>query len=103
MAKSTDNNKSRYLQGGETQILEKRLGWWERKIIPKRDDDLKFVITDKYVGRPDLISYDVYQTPDLMWLVLQYNNILDPTLEIVEGKELTLPTPSRVILSILTG
>lgn len=102
MAKSTDNPKSRYVQGGTTEELEKSLGWWERKIIPRRDDDIAYVIPVDKVGRPDLISYEIYGTPDLMWLILQYNNILDPTLEMDAGVELFLPTPSRVAVSLIT-
>lgn len=100
--KSTSNPKSRYVQGGTTDIFKNRLGWWERKIIPRRDDDIRYVVTNKQAGKPWLISNEIYKTPDLMWLVLQYNNILDPTLEIIVGKELFLPSPSRVLLTILT-
>lgn len=102
MAKSTDNPISRYVQGGVTDVLEKSLGWWERIDIPKRDDDITYIVPVEYVIRPDLIAYDVYGSPDLLWLVLQFNNILDPTTELYAGKELRLPTPSRVRLSVLT-
>lgn len=102
MAKSTDNKKSRYVQGGETEEFQKRLGIWDRKTIPYRDDDITHVVSNEEAGRPDLISYNVYGTPDLMWLVLQFNNILDPTLELDVDTELRLPTPERVLLAIVT-
>lgn len=101
-ANSISNPKSRYVQGGTTDIFKKRLGWWERKIIPKRDDDIIHIITNEQVDKPWLISNKIYNTPDLLWLVLQYNDILDPTIELFVGKELRLPSPSRVLLTILT-
>lgn len=102
MASSLDNKRSRYVQGGTTEEFKKRLGWWERRLIPRRDDDIIYTITSDDVGRPDLISYNVYGTAELLWLVLQYNNILDPTTELNIGTELILPSPTRAILSIIT-
>lgn len=102
MAKSTDNPVSRYLQGGTTEVFEKRLGWWERRTITERDDDIVYIIPKEYEHRPDRVSNHFYGTPDLMWLVLQYNKILDVTTEFVVGKEIKLPNRSRVSLTILT-
>ena len=46
-------------------------------LITKAIDDLKITISAKYVKRPDLLAYDLYGRPDLMWFVLQYNDILN--------------------------
>ena len=99
---STRNRNSRYVQGGTTDIYTNRLGWWERRIIPRADDDLRLVIQRNEGQRPDLISQRAYGKAVYAWLVLQYNNIVDPEEELVPGKELFLPTEQRLILDIIT-
>lgn len=95
--------QSRYTQGGTTFTYPRRLGWWERRIIAPRDDDLFVTVTNRQSRRPDLIAYDYYKNSDLTWLVLQYNNIVDVNVELLEGAEIRLPAPQRVLLSILTN
>ena len=99
--RSTDRKMSRYVQGGETFRTNVRLKWWEKRIFPKKDTDLFFEITPKYVGRPDLIAFDVYNNVALNWLVLQYNTIMDINLELVAGKIIRLPRKDRVIFDII--
>ena len=98
---SVENKSGRYVQGGDTFVHEKRLGWWERLDIEERQDDEDFIVTGKYVGRPDLIAYDKWGKANLAWLVLQYNNIVDLTEELVEGALLVLPSQRRVVTGIL--
>ena len=100
-AKSTDKRLSRYVQGGTTDIFEKRLGWWDRSIQPFNDDDDILTITAKYDQRPHLVAYDWYGERDLMWLVLEYNTILDVTVEFVVGTEIRLPKKARVFREML--
>lgn len=99
---STKNKNSRYVQGGKTTVYSNRLGWWEKRKIPSHYSDETFVVTGKYVGRPDLIAYKKYNQASLMWLVLQYNNIVDVNEELKEGSVIKLPTHERVALQILT-
>lgn len=99
--KSNYNGKTRYAFGGGVVDNGQMLGWWERTIFPSSVSDIPFPITSKYVNRPDLVAYDMYGASTLMWLVLQYNNILDPSLELVEGTILTLPTKTRVLTEIM--
>lgn len=91
---------SRYVQGGTTEMLGTKIGWWERTILFERSDDIKFTLTSKYHQRPDLLSFAAYGKTSYMWLILQYNNILDINIEFVEGKEIALPSPSRVSFEI---
>lgn len=88
--------KTRYRSGGSTESFPTRLGWWERTIYQPSRDDVEYVIEDRYSLRPDLLAYDVYGSPQYMWLILQYNNILDINLEFISGKTISLPTPTRV-------
>lgn len=49
-----------------------------------------FTVTGKYNHRFDLISYEVYQIPDLYWVIALYNNIIDPFEDIV-GRTFEIP------------
>lgn len=98
---SVEETKSRYSVGGETTSYANRLGWWERKIIPEDDTDLLITLDRTYAYRPDLVAADYYNNSTLMWLVLQFNNIVDINEEFTEGKEIRLPHPARVTFEIL--
>lgn len=100
---STQKETSRYTQCGTTFTFPRRLGWWERRELRQQDDDIFTTVTTRQAQRPDLIAFDFYQNSSLMWLVLQYNNIVDPVVELVEGTEIRLPNQQRVQLSILTN
>lgn len=95
---------TRYNQGGYTDEFEKRLGWWEQDITIGHDDvtDIYVLIDSKYDKRPDLLAYKYYKKSTLAWLILQYNNMVDPTEEFVAGKTIIIPSPSRVLFEILT-
>lgn len=102
--KSSLNRKySRIVLGGTTDVLNdgRELGWWEKKEFPKnQNDDINFIITLEYSCRPDKISYYMYGREDLMWLVLQYNNIVDINEELIAGKTITLPSYQRTLYSL---
>jgi len=99
---STNNRNSRLVQGGLTNIYSKRLGWWEKRKFNKQDNDFVVTVQPYEAARPDLISQRVYGKAVYAWLVLQYNNIIDPETELVAGAIITLPTQSRLILDIIT-
>ena len=103
MAKVTSMTQrdSRYTQGGTTTVYPGRLGWWDRKVFPRDSTDFTFVLTPDYHRRPWRLAKDLYGKETRMWLILQYNNIVDINTEFVTGKELTLPTPQRVMFSFL--
>lgn len=96
--------KSRYVQGGETDLKKKRLGWWERYTDIPRDDatDITINVTPGYANRPDLIAFDYYSNANLAWIVLQYNDIIDIKEELIAGKTITIPSKQRVYFSIMT-
>ncbi len=99
---SADQSKSRYTQGGVVDRFQNRLGWWERFTLPRRSDDVTFIITRQYERRPELVAFSMYGQVSLMWLVLQYNQIVDINTEFVAGKTLVLPTFARVQTNILS-
>jgi hypothetical protein len=61
--------------------------------IPKLPDDLQFKINQTYQYRPDLLSFDLYETPSLWWVFYQRNpNALSaPPLDFSEGVTIYLP------------
>lgn len=94
---------SRYVQGGLTDVFSDRLGWWDGYQLTTAPDDIPpFALQAKYDTRPDLLAYDTYGKSTLMWLVLQYNLIVDINTEFVTGAIITLPSKSRVFSSILS-
>lgn len=95
------SNNSRYIKGGTSVIMKDRIGWWNRTIFEKSADDFQLVIGPKYHKRPHLVAFDIYGKSELMWFVLQYNNIIDVTTEFVEGVSITLPLPRRVQMNLL--
>lgn len=100
---STDVHRSRYVQGGTTERYPTRLGWWSRKPMSKSDTDITITINNRYHQRPWLVAADVYGADNLEWVILQYNCILDVVEEFVMGKVITIPTPQRLNLEILSN
>lgn len=95
-------NRSRYVQGGSTDRYPTRLGWWERRILPKSDTDIFVTITKTYEYRPWLVAYDYLGSESLEWVVLQYNNVLDVMEDFKIGAVIQLPTLQRLNLEILS-
>lgn len=99
---STDNNRSRYVQGGTTDRYPTRLGWWDRRSLPTDDSDISVTIDARYQYRPWMVAYDYFGSESLEWVVLQYNNILDTMEEFTQGTVIKLPTQQRLNLEILS-
>ena len=49
------------------------------------------IVPSGFRGRPDLLSFHVYGTPDYWWLLLLANDIVDPYEELKEGIQLKIP------------
>lgn len=104
MKRSDQYNKGRYSQGGKVSVLGggTRLGWWERKVLPKDSSDVPFTITPKYKYRPDRLAYDIYGDSELQWFVMQYNNVTDLFVDFNVGKVVSLPTKTRLYTELLS-
>lgn len=94
------NERSRYVQGGIVEEFTRRLGWWERRIFSRKVDDFRYTILPSENRRPDLVARKFYGTESYMWMVLQFNNIVDIEDEFKGGKEIMLPTEKRVLEQI---
>lgn len=88
--------EGRYTQGGRSDIYSSRIGWWERRVLPTHSTDIVFEISTRTEFRPDLISYETYGVAIYAWMVMQFNNIVDPNLELTAGTRITLPSPERL-------
>ena len=87
---ATYDSTSPYFETGYNQFY---LDVMINRPIPKEDDDLQFTINNTYQYRPDLLAYDLYQTPSLWWVFYQRNpNTLQaPPLDFTIGKIIYLP------------
>lgn len=103
MASSLEKRNSRFVQGGTTDTTTfKGLGFWQRKIFPKDHSDVSIILEAKYDRSPWKLAFDVYNDVTLQWFILQYNNILDPEVEFIAGKQIMLPTPNRLRVGLLS-
>jgi len=96
--------QSRMLNGGDTDIKGNKLGWWERKDFEKNiNTDIRIIIPQIFNKRPDLLAYRIYRNPNLFWLILQYNNIVDLEEEFVAGREIFVPSPKRALSGMVNN
>jgi len=102
---SLDYMKSRYVSGGSTEVGGIGLEWWERAILTRDTSDTSYVVERRFEGRLDLISYMYLGDSRLWWVIGLLNNIIDPSMEVVEGTILWIPAKDRVdsMLSSNTG
>ena len=77
------------------------MGWWERRDLPQRLDDIIYTVTPSTAGRPDLIAFQIYGQDKYSWIVLQYNNIVDLAQELTPGDRIHLPAVNRLMIDIL--
>jgi len=93
---------SRYTQGGTADIYPTRVGWWERRVLEKDDTDIFIEISPGEDRRADMIAYNIYKRANLGWVVLQFNHIVDPEVELTVGTTIRLPSLRRLTLDILS-
>jgi hypothetical protein len=86
----------RYVIGGTTEVSVGMLEWWSKNKIKHDPSDLVYFFEKKYEGRPEMLGYVFYGDVGMWWIICQYNNILDPFVELVEGAILIIPTLDRV-------
>ena len=94
---------TRYTRGGLSDVYNTRTGWWERNILAHDPSDIFFDVNSDTAFRPDLIAHRVYGSSTYMWVVLQFNNIIDINEELTIGTVLKLPAPSRLNTVLLAN
>ena len=87
---ATYPSTSPYFNTGITQFY---LDVMVNRPIPKLPDDLQFEINQTYQYRPDMLAFDLYETPTLWWVFYQRNpNTLQaPPLDFKIGTVIYLP------------
>jgi len=67
--------------------------------VSAETDDFLYTIESQYSYRPDLLSYDLYGTPDLWWVFIQRNlDVLqDPIFDFIPGVQIYIPKNSSLI------
>ncbi len=91
------NMKTRFNFGGTVEQNAIGVGFWTRRDFQQRDDDLRVQLNEQTATRLNIITKKLYGKDNLVWLLLQYNNILDPAEELVPGKIIRMPHPSRIV------
>ena len=84
------DSTSAYYSTGYSQFF---LDTMQNRNIPKESDDRLMVINQTYQYRPDLLSYDLYDTPNLWWVFYQRNpnTLTAPPLDFKAGVTIYLP------------
>lgn len=101
---SVKRRNSRYVAGGTTEVGQNTLEWWERTDIPLDNvNDRVYVVERKFEGRIDLIASLFLGEPRNWWVLAQYNSILDPFSEIIEGTTLRIPSSEKVAAILNSG
>lgn len=69
-----------------------------RTLTPELDDYL-YKLEPQYMHRPDLLAYDLYDTPKLWWVFARRNAdvLKDPVYDMVPGVEIYLPKKSSLL------
>lgn len=81
---------------------EKFLETYKIPKISSKPTDITYTITPDRAFRPDLISYDFYNTPSLWWVFCVSNTILNPLDReegLYVGRTITIPDMNFVAFS----
>ena len=93
----------RYVLGGTTEVSAWALEMWDANNLVQDPSDIAYFVEKKYEGKPHLLGYVFYGDTGLWWIICQFNGIIDPIQEIVEGKLLMIPTIERIKADIITN
>jgi hypothetical protein len=86
----------------DTTILEREfLGYYVDRSIGFADDDNYVRLESRHTNRLDVLSFDLYGTPKLGWVIMRLNmdTIKDPIRDVKEGLVLRVPTNDRILES----
>lgn len=77
----------------KTEVTSNYLDILSIRPVSAEPDDYLYTIDPQYSYRPDLLSYDLYGTPNLWWVFTQRNlDVLkDPIFDFVAGTQIYIP------------
>lgn len=89
---------SPYFNTLQKNNLVSYLDFIEYRDITTDDSDQPISIQSKFHQRPDLLSHDLYGTPELWWIFIVRNpdQMIDPIYDLVTGLEIFVPTKQRI-------
>lgn len=84
---------SPYSQTPQSSKKIEYLDFWNAPSIPFKFTDTLYRVEHKYVNRPDLLSFDYYNTTAYWWIFAMRNPdiIKDPIFDLKEGISIYLP------------
>lgn len=93
MTKVTYTNSSPYFNTDQTNKYLEYLDFWNGYYVNPSNEDGIMTLDSKYNKRPDLLSYDLYGTPQLWWVFMLRNPdiIKDPINDFLTN--ITIYTP----------
>lgn len=91
-----NTTNGRYVLGGVTETSAFALEMWDKNTLSPDPSDIVYFVEKKYENKPHLLGYVFYGDTGLWWVICQYNGILDPISEIIEGKLLLIPLKDRI-------
>lgn len=97
VTKHSTPTKTRYTIGGTVNTNPVGLGFWTKITLDHRDDDIIVILNEKMAKHPNILTQQLYGRDNLIWLVWQYNNILDPITELIPGMKIVMPNPIRLL------
>lgn len=76
-----------------TPIKEFYLDIWVPITIAENANDYAYVIPPRFDERPDLLSYELFGTPNLWWIfaIRNMDELVDPIGDFKSGLEITIP------------
>lgn len=102
MTKVNYLKSSPYYGTDQTNKYLDYLDFWAGAAISPSSNDTLLVLDTKYNKRPDLLSFDLYQTPQLWWVFMVRNPdvIRDPINDFLSG--IAIYAPSKDVLKRYT-
>ena len=90
-------NKNSFLKNARNMSFYTGLNYSNLPAVPSSSTDSKFLITQKYANRPDLLAHDKFGSSELWWVLVLSNleQIKDPISDFKEGTIIRLIEPDR--------
>lgn len=91
-------NTSPYFKTAQRNFVVEHLDFLSFREIPSDSSDLIIKVSPKFHQRPDLLSNDLYGTPDLWWIfvIRNPNQMIDPVYDLVTDLEIFAPSRQRI-------
>ena len=87
----------------DPETTDKFYQMWNPPTIPQKETDITYIIPAEMAYRPDLISYNFYNTPLLAWVISYVNGILNPldkTDGLYAGRAIRIPDITTVVSAL---